>query len=82
MTEQHVTTAGANEIYWRYSIPRNTDSKMLLLNLGGVAVMGNWYGKLGEHFLGWCPLPKRHKGLEKIIFGGLQINPNEHEQTK
>lgn len=32
---------------------------MLLLNLGGVAIIGSWYGTVGEHFLAWCPLPKK-----------------------
>lgn len=67
MTEQAVTTAPPGQVYWRYSVPRTTDSKMLLLNLGGVAVIGNWRGQLGEHFLAWCPLPKRDKTLEALL---------------
>lgn len=70
MNEQPVTTAPPGEIHWRYSIPNKSDSKMLLLNLGGVAIIGNWYGKLGEHFLAWCPLPKRDKVAERLHFGG------------
>ncbi len=67
MTDQSVTTAPPGEIHWRYTVPRNGDSKMLLLNLGGVAIIGNWYGELGEHFLAWCPLPKRDKQLERAL---------------
>ncbi len=26
------------------------------------------YGKLGEHFLAWCPLPKRDKVVEREVF--------------
>ena len=67
MTDQLVTTAPPGDVHWRYAVPRNGDSKMLLLNLGGVAVIGNWYGELGEHFLAWCPLPKRDKQLERSL---------------
>lgn len=72
MTEQSVTTAQPGDVYWRYTIPARSDSKMLLLNLGGVAIIGNWYGQLGEHFLAWCPLPKRDKVAERQVFGGGQ----------
>lgn len=67
MTTQAVTTAPPGDLHWRYSVPPRTDSKMLLLNLGGVAIIGSWYGAVGEHFLAWCPLPKRDKGLEVSI---------------
>lgn len=61
MSTQATTTAPPGELYWRHSLPRRTDSKMLLLTVGEVAVIGQWYGKVGEHFLAWCPLPKRDK---------------------
>ena len=59
MTDQHVTTAPPGDVYWRFTVPSSTGSKMLLLNLGGVAVIGNWQGALGEYFQAWCPLPKK-----------------------
>lgn len=63
MTDQHVTTAPPGDVYWRFAVPPSTGSKMLLLNLGGVAVIGNWQGALGEYFQAWCPLPKKAKPL-------------------
>jgi len=63
MTEQQVTTALPGDVYWRFTLPTSTGSKMLLLNLGGVAVIGNWQGALGEYFQAWCPLPKKPKPL-------------------
>lgn len=64
MSTQATTTASPGELYWRHSLPCRTDSKMLLLTVGEVAVIGQWYGTVGEHFLAWCPLPKRDKALE------------------
>lgn len=61
MSEQAVTTAPPGDLHWRYSVPPRTDSKMLLLTVGEVAVIGSWYGTVGEHFLAWCPLPKKAK---------------------
>lgn len=40
---------------------------MLLLTVGEVAVIGSWYGTVGEHFLAWCPLPKKAKPLAHDI---------------
>ena len=54
-------SAPPGEIYWRESVPPNPGRKMLLRTIGGVAVIGTWYGKLGEHFVAWSPLPKNAK---------------------
>lgn len=51
-------------VEWHYEVPQRTDAKMLLLNTGGVAVIGNWYGALGDVFVAWAPLPKRNKARE------------------
>ena len=67
MSQQHVTTAPPGELYWRYTIPQRSDSKMFLLTKGGVAVVGNWSGALGEFFLAWCPMPKRNRALEESM---------------
>lgn len=67
MNEQPTTTAPPGEVFWRYTVPRTTDSKMMLLTIGGVAVIGNWRGTVGEHFIAWCPLPKRDKQLEVVL---------------
>lgn len=40
---------------------------MLLLTAGEVAVIGQWQGEVGEHFLAWCPLPKKAKPLTHDI---------------
>lgn len=69
MTDQNVTTAPPGDIFWRYSIPPRSDSKMYLLTIGNVAVTGNWSGELGEFYKAWCPCPKRDKALELELFG-------------
>ena len=50
-------SAPPGELYWRRSVPSSASAKMLLHTIGGVAVIGNWYGVLGEYFTAWCPLP-------------------------
>ena len=50
-------TASAGDLYWRKSVPQSTGAKMLLRTIGGIAVIGHWYGVLGQHFVAWCPLP-------------------------
>lgn len=57
MSMPHLAAPPA-DIYWRKSLPASTGTKMLLRTVGGVAVIGCWYGTLGEAFTAWCPLPK------------------------
>lgn len=61
---QPYIAAPAGEVYWRYEIPKRTDSKVFLLTKGGIAVTGQWYGALGEAFIAWAPMPKRDKAQE------------------
>ena len=53
------------ETHWRYYKPPNTESKVLLLTTGKVAIVGPW--KSGIGVIGWCPLPKRNKEREEEI---------------
>lgn len=55
-------TAPTGDIKWNYTAPKNTHSKMLLLQTEGCAVIGNWEKGLG--WIAWCPLPQRDKELE------------------
>ena len=64
MTGATHITAEVGEIYWRYEVPKQTDAKVLLLTVGRVAVVGNWYGPIGKAFIAWAPLPKRDKQKE------------------
>jgi len=61
--ETHIA-APAGEVYWRYEVPKSSDAKVLLLTVGRVAVVGNWYGPIGKAFIAWAPLPKRDKEQE------------------
>ena len=62
MTQITHLAAPPSEVYWREDCkPESTTTKMLLLTTGGVAVIGCWYGELGEFFDGWSPMPKRIK---------------------
>lgn len=50
-------TAPPGELYWRKSVPPHVGAKMILRTIGNVAVIGHWYGDLGQYFSAWCPLP-------------------------
>lgn len=64
-------TAPNNEIYWRYERPQH-GGKCLLLTIGRVAIVGNWSGDYGQHFVAWSPLPQRDKNQE-ISLGVLEL---------
>lgn len=58
MTNHHTHIAAPpGQIYWRYEPCPNAGAKVLLRTVGGVAVIGQWYGQLGQFFTAWCPLP-------------------------
>ena len=77
-----LTTSG---VKWNYSIPRNTDSKVHLLTIGMVVTSGSWYGKYGQYFLAWAPLPKVDKQIlswtskNKDILGQVRSIENRSE---
>ena len=66
----HISTQGVAvdaDYFWRpmKSCPRS--AKVQLLNKGGVAVYGSFTGTLDAkdpEWLGWCPLPKKPKGMK------------------
>lgn len=62
--QRDYVAAPPGEVYWRYSVPKRTDAKMLLLTKGGVSVLAEWRGALGEFYLAWSPMPKRNKAEE------------------
>lgn len=59
-------TAPTNQLYIRYTKPTHS-GKCLLLTIGGVLIVGKWDGEVGQYFLGWCPMPKRDKELEREL---------------
>jgi hypothetical protein len=54
-------TAPPGDLYWRKSLPPSRAAKVLLRSIGGVALIGNWYGDLWQYFTAWCPLPAESK---------------------
>jgi hypothetical protein len=56
---------------WVYAVPPRTDAKVQLLTIGAIQTTGNWYGKYGEFFVAYAPLPKRNKEIERKL-GVLQ----------
>ena len=64
-------TAPNGGIYWRYERPQHS-GKCLLLTIGRVAIIGNWSGDYGQHFVAWSPLPQRDKNQE-ISLGVLEL---------
>ena len=74
--ETHLDT---DEQYVRYSVPENKGATVQLLTVGGILVRGQWYGQLGEHFVGWAPMPKRDKAREaKILTSFKQGREMKH----
>lgn len=67
MTVTNSVAAVDPDYFWRpmKSCPRS--AKVQLLNKGGVAVYGSFTGALDAkdpEWLGWCPLPKKPKGMK------------------
>ena len=63
-----IDSAATGEVFWRYTQPPPKGTKLLLLTVGGVAVISNWEGEFGEQFIAWSPLPKRNKMLESELY--------------
>lgn len=72
MTRAPYIAAPPGELYWRRERCPHNGSKVLLLTVGGVAVIGQWYGELGEAFVAWCPLPTRGEPPADIMQAGLR----------
>lgn len=73
---QAYITAEAGDTYWRYEVPTRTDAKVFLLTVGRVAVVGNWYGTLGENFVAWSPMLRR----DKVAEANLGLLPQRSER--
>jgi hypothetical protein len=43
---------------WTFANPPQSlrGQKMQLLTVGGISVVGNWYGEFGQYFVGFAPL--------------------------
>jgi hypothetical protein len=62
------THIAAEPCGWRYEKPAHGGgAKTQLLTIGGMSVVGQWRGELGEHYLAWAPLLKRNKALEREL---------------
>lgn len=71
MKRTHIA-APAGEVYWRYEMPEDRGAKVLLLTIGGICVLGRWYGALGQYFLAWSPMPKRNRDVERRLINKEQ----------
>ncbi|KDR25997.1 hypothetical protein BG60_26395 [Caballeronia zhejiangensis] len=61
-------TVTAPASVWHYEKPKHGGGpKTLLLTIGGIAIIGNWRGELGEAFVAWAALPKRDKAVERAV---------------
>lgn len=67
--------AVGGEAFWRYEEPAPLGEKLLLLTVGGIAVIGKWASQRGDLYLAWSYLPKRNKEQEHRIFNLRRINP-------
>lgn len=57
-TKTHVA-APPGDIYWRHERCPHGGAKVLLLTVGNVCVVGQWYGELNQFFVAWSPMPKK-----------------------
>jgi hypothetical protein len=64
--------ARPGDIYWRYEVCPYKGADVLLRTIGGVLVRGHWYGKLGEAFVAWCPMPKDGEPPAAIAHASLR----------
>jgi hypothetical protein len=58
---------------WEYVQEPPRGTKLSLLTKGGVQVVGEFTGKLGENYIGWAKLIKRDKEIERKLGYGLQL---------
>jgi hypothetical protein len=58
MTSKTYISAQPGQIYWRHERCPHHGAKVLLLTIGGVCVVGSWYGEPGRYFTAWSPMPK------------------------
>lgn len=66
MLTEHIA-APPEDQGWRYSIPPNRGVKMVLRTIGNVAVIGHWYGHLGQYFVAWSPLLKNSNRTTRTL---------------
>jgi hypothetical protein len=68
-SQQEVCTAALGEQGWNFEAPpaQLKSAKMQLLTIGGVAVIGHWYGVFGQYFVGWAPLLKVPQDMKKHV---------------
>jgi len=57
-TTKDYIAAPPGDVYWRHEACPHLGKRVLLLTVGGVAIIGHWYGELGQYLTAWCPLPK------------------------
>lgn len=60
--------AQGGDAFWRYEEPAPLGEKLLLLTVGGIAVIGTWAMQRGDMYLAWSYLPKRDKEQEAKVF--------------
>ena len=72
MSDQQVVISAKTIDRWNYSIPAQTDSKIVLLTIGGVAVIGQWSGYIGQYYTAWAPLLKTNKLIDHFISQATQ----------
>lgn len=64
-------SAPPGQLYWRNQVCAVSTAKVLLRTVGGTAVVGQWYGDLGQYFTAWCPLPASGEPKKLIQKQGL-----------
>lgn len=62
-TDKSYIAAPPSQQGWRYEVPQHKGVKMQLLTIGGVCVIGEWYGELGSAFVAWAPLLSTKESL-------------------
>jgi hypothetical protein len=56
--DKDYVAAPPGEVYWRREVCPHRGKRVLLRTIGDVAIIGHWYGDLGQYLTAWSPLPK------------------------
>lgn len=56
MTNPLVAPTPTSTVSWTFAVPAHQNKKMQLLTIGGICVIGTWYGALGQYFVAHAPL--------------------------
>lgn len=78
------TAESSGDQEWTFDVPplNIRGAKMQLLTIGRIAVYGQWYGRLGQHFVAYAPLLKIPKDIPSHVFNGPRKESEDCEDDE